>query len=149
MFISAGGNSANVNCIRSVAGSGFNNWVNFKPSNESESFIEFDFGAEFRVELEFYLIHPYKQYHAKIYPRSWQIIGSNDQSKWVLLDEKEDELTLKNNLAEQFYCQNYDRNNKFRYIRFVQSDSWSPSNNMPYYVSISFFELFGDIYRVE
>lgn len=145
--ITAGGNSENVNFIRSIGGSDFKNWINFSPKNENESFIEFDFGIEYRVKLEVYNIQTIKK-HDQIYPKSWKIIGSNDQRNWVIIDEKKDEDALKSKFSEYFCCQNHNENNRFRYIRFVQLASWSQSNTKQFYISILFFELFGKVYKI-
>lgn len=114
--------------------------------SEDDSYIEFDFGAK-KIDLFSYFIrtHAYiaKWYHAK----SWRIVGSNDRDKWQLLDLKIDSEALHGASKESHFICTQSKygniNNRYRYIRYIQTDTWHDNR---YNVYMVYFELYGDIY---
>lgn len=87
------------------------------------------------------------------HPKSWRIEGSNDNRLWTKLDHRLNDEHLRGKYREykeyNFECQEKDysdENSRFRFIRFVQEDSWR--DNHPYCVYLTYFELYGDIFKI-
>lgn len=137
----------------------YSNSKNGPKSNTSieNSYIQFDFGAFFKIELTSYFIRSYGNGpNTSYHPRTWKILGSNDLYSWKLLDSKIDDTHLNDDYASyNFECNTNDCNtndceNKYRYIRYLQLDNYSDNKiypNNPYNILICNFELFGKIYR--
>ena len=130
----------------------FYNYTSGTPSSESDSYIKFDFGPNKKIELSSYFIRsnsysPSSYYH----PKSWRVEGSNDESHWTRLDHRVNDGNLNGRYKQHhFECQENrrgDKNYRYRYIRWIQEDSWY--NNSPYNVYITYFELYGDIFNSE
>lgn len=151
--ISAGGKH-NSRCpltnIRKYDDSYFYNYYGYKPISESDSFIKFDFGSSMKVDLHSYLIRSVAGDPSfSDHPKTWRIEGSNDNTNWKRLDRRVNDPVLNGRLKQHlFTCQERiqeNENRKFRYIRYVQEDSWYQIRE-PYYVSITYFELYGIVY---
>ena len=128
----------------------FYNCYNSTPSSESASFIKFDFGPSKKIDLHSYFIRsngnsPSSHNH----PKSWRVEGSNDNLNWIKLDQRVNDQHLNGSYYQHNFLISSNNhgceNMRFRYIRYVQEDSWF--NNSPYVVFISYFELFGDIFE--
>lgn len=138
-----------VSNLRKYDNSLFANCEDINPPSESYTYITFDFGTSKRIDLHSYLIRsnsnvPFRSPH----PKTWRIEGSNDTSVWTPLDRRENDDIL-NCIFKQhhFVCKlsrNGDASNRYRYIRYVQQDSWWDFH--PYCVFISYFELYGDVF---
>lgn len=109
--------------------------------NENEGWIEFDF-VKRKINLTSYTLrtsgHGRGTYHAK----SWRIVGSNDRNSWELLDQQANNSSLYGKyLQHRFECEN---NHKYyRYIRYVQDDSWL--SNREHNVFLTCVEFFGSL----
>lgn len=126
-------------------------YQNLYVSDKNNCFIEFDFGPSYKVDISSYFIQsnnsdPSKYHH----PKSWKINGSNDRENWTLLDNRSNEDKLNGSLKKfNFICQEGKYGNpdsRFRYIRYIQSDTWFNDNKLKYAIKITYFELYGDIY---
>lgn len=135
----------------------FHNYCsNDKTNKQEDSYILFDFGISNKVILHSYLIRTNcngksAHYHSK----SWKIEGSNDKANWICLDNRINDDNLNDSYKQHLYiCEQSkysDLNEGFRYVRYVQNDSWcdkmDPSQQNPFNIYIIFFEFFGDVYQ--
>ena len=125
----------------------YNYYRCYTPSSENDSFIIFDFGSK-KIDLHSYLIRS-NEYDPSSYhhPKTWRVEGSNDKLKWTKLDRRVDDTNLNGRYKQHnFACQDVRhgiKSSRFRYIRYVQENSWY---NQPYYVCITYFELYGNVY---
>lgn len=128
----------------------FYNSYSKNPTTESESIIKFDFGSSRRVDLYSYFIRSNSFGPNSQHPKSWRIEGSNDDRLWTILDRRLNDEHLRGEYKEHhFECQesrHIDEHRRFRYIRYVQVDSWC--DNYPYCVCLTYFELYGDVYNI-
>lgn len=119
-------------------------------SNRSieQSWIQFDFGIR-KINLESYLIRSNSSGLGESYhPKSWTILGSNDENQWAILDRRVSDLNLNGSLNQcHFICPNLNQNEKYRYIKYVQDDTWSLRSEAynPFNIALSYFELFGNV----
>lgn len=152
--LSAGGDSRSdypLSNIRKYNNDRFYNWGNHKPSSESDSFIMFDFGQTKKIDMHSYFIRSNSNSPSGYsHPKTWRIEGSNDGSSWTKLDRRENDSNLNGQYKQchfvcQFGCYGSE-SNCFRYIKYVQEDSWY--NNCKYVVYITYFELYGDVITV-
>ncbi|KAK8897607.1 hypothetical protein M9Y10_015568 [Tritrichomonas musculus] len=121
----------------------YHNWSLNKPSSESDSWIEIDFMNR-KINLTSYTIRTAGNGTNSCYnPKSWRIVGSNDHDKWTILDHVENNAYLNGNYKQHhFECsQNY---NYYRYIRYIQEDSWN-SSSCKYSFCLTCIEMFGSI----
>lgn len=123
-----------------------NSYYNYsmrEPSRESDSWIEFDFVNE-KVNLTSYTIKTDNDEPNSIWkPKSWRIVGSDNHEKWTVLDHKEN----CNDLNGSYYQHRFECDKKdgfFRYIRYIQEDSWD-SSRCKYAFSLTCFEMFGNL----
>ena len=110
---------------------------------ECDCWIEFDF-VKHKVNLSSYTIGTsiYGSnglYHAK----SWRIVGSNDKSKWDLIDRQINNSSINGKYQQhRFLCENNQQ--FYRYIRYIQDDSWR--SDRPRCIWLTCFEFFGSLY---
>lgn len=129
----------------------FYNYYKTRPSSEKDSYILFDFGNSKKIDLYSYLIRSYGSCPNGYYqPKTWRVEGSNDNLKWDPLDRRVNDPTLNASgpyIQHNFSCQqnNHLKENRYRYIRYVQEDSWHNGN--PYYIFLTYFELYGNVYN--
>ena len=134
----------------------FLNTINFDTHNtKKDGWILFDFGPYRKIDLHSYLIRSSYNYPSSSYhPKTWRIMGSNDNENWKHLDRRLNDDSL-NGLAiiHHFECQNikYGKSvNRYRYIKYMQEDNWCDGKSVqinPYNIHLKFFELYGDIYE--
>ena len=128
----------------------FSNGYGTKPTSESDSIIKFDFGPHKRIDLHSYFIRTSENNTNAYHPKTWRIEGSNDNQSWTKLDRRAYDESLNGKYKEcDFICQfgSYgSKSNLFRYIRYVQEDSWM--SGYQYNVYISYFELFGSVVTI-
>lgn len=124
----------------------FFNYYNYNPQSESDSYIKFDFGST-TIDLSSYFIRSNYCSASHWHPKTWRIEGSNDDSSWVPLDRKVNDQNLNGPYKQHhFVCQvNGNGNGRYRYIRYVQEDSWS--NGHPKNVHLTYFELYGEVFN--
>ncbi|KAK8882980.1 hypothetical protein M9Y10_045627 [Tritrichomonas musculus] len=136
--------------IKSYDNNYFFNYSSNNPTTESESIIKFDFGSSRRVDLYSYFIRSNCCGPSYYHPKSWRIEGSNDDRLWTLLDSRLNDEHLRGGYKEHhFECQenrHLDEHSRFRYIRYVQRDSWL--DQYPYNVYLTYFELYGDVFNI-
>lgn len=127
------------------------------PKSENDSWIEFDFGPHFKVDIISYTIRtnsqgPFQYYHS----RSWKIVGSNDKINWFKLDKRKDDQNLNGAFKQHHFVfqslQYGNIINRYRYVRYIQMDSWcngasTPVN--PFNIYLTYFEFYGDIYIIK
>ncbi|KAK8890760.1 hypothetical protein M9Y10_035545 [Tritrichomonas musculus] len=125
--------------------------------SEDDSWIEFDFGPNNKIDLHSYFIRTNgHEKNAFFHSKTWRIVGyddKNDKSSWIQLDRQVDNASLNGNLESYFVCNEKKfglQNCHFRYVRFIQEDTWgeNPTINK-YNIFIRYFELYGDIYSNE
>lgn len=146
--LSAGGYTWGLERLMKNDNSYFYNYNGGCPSSENDSYIKFDFGSSRKIDLHSYFIRTNENCPSYFHPKTWRIEGSNDNSSWIKLDRQLNNASLNGSYNKHhFVCQDGKFGNKdnwYRYIRYVQEDNWS--NNYPYYVYITYFELYGNIY---
>lgn len=154
---SAGGHNNNnlLNIKNTSFNSYFHNYNNeYKKNKQGDSYIKFDFGSN-KVVLYSYLIYSnigaINQYY---HPKTWKIEGSNDDLNWILIDERENNNLNGPKKEILFRCEKRKYNDStegFRFIRYIQNDSWcdqmDEGYHNPFNIYITFFELFGDVYH--
>ena len=123
-----------------------------QPNSESDTIIKFDFGTNKRIDLHSYLIRTGEDGQNGDHQKTWRIEGSNDGQSWTKLDRRSDNSILNDKYKEcHFICQfgHYgSENNLFRYIRYVQEDSWHSNGSRKYIVDLSYFELYGNVVTI-
>lgn len=142
--ISAGNDQEqNISIIRNPLQKPFCNYNSKerKPTKE-DAFILFDFGEYKKVGLSAYLIMSGTVY----YPRSWRVEGSNDGLNWTDIDKQTNDIELKRHKYAS-HAYEFDESDQYRYIRYFQDESWTPSK--PHWICISFFELYGRVYKYD
>ena len=147
--LSAGGNHRSSYPLSNITVNNDNQFYNFQkesePTSENDAWIEFDYGPVVKVCLQSYLIRsnsnpPNTYYH----PKSWRIMGSNDKKNWEKLDQRINDSNLNGGSKQHNYqCQETGPDKKYRYIRYIQDDSWE--NQSKYKIYIKYFELYGSI----
>lgn len=129
----------------------FNYYIN-NPRSEAESFIKFDFGPSKIIDLYSYFIRSNcSDPSCFAHPKTWRIEGSNDDSNWFTIDRRENNENLNGKFKYcNFECNennHADKKNMYRYIRYIQEDSWDHKNRC-YNIYITYFELYGDIFNI-
>lgn len=117
----------------------FYNYYNGRASS-SEGWIEFDF-INHKVNLTSYVLRNGSS--GSSCPKSWWIVGSDDGRDWDTLSHQVGTNVFqdKNYIIERFEC---TPNSKYyRYIRYIQEDSWS--SGYEYSICLSCVEFFGSI----
>lgn len=76
------------------------------------------------------------------HPKSWKLLGSNDQTNWVDIDEKNDSDALKDKSVVGYFECSKASLKYFKYIRFVQTEEWKNQNEL----DLGRFELYGNIF---
>ena len=107
-------------------------------NKEEDSIIDFDFGSCNAITIHSYVFKPYKKT-----PKTWEIRGSNDRNEWTVIDRQSD---YQNSFDTAFPINSTNKSKRFRYIRYAQLDAFGLPYQK-YYVSISYFEFFGNIYQ--
>ena len=134
--------------IKSYNDSHFYNSYGYLPRSESDSFIKFDFGPLIKIDLYSYFIRSNRGDQSYEHPKTWRIEGSNDDKTWTRLDRQLNNACLRGKYAQHhFICEvniHGHENHRFRYIRYVQEDSWCSKHRFNVY--ITYFELYGDIF---
>lgn len=73
-------------------------------------------------------------------PKSWVLEGSNDNSKWDVIDERKDDSSLKQNMAIKTFTVSSKAKNAYRYVRIRQTGlNWYNR----YYLTFGKFEFYG------
>lgn len=76
--------------------------------------------------------------------KSWRIIGSNDHIHWDILNHQLSRSELRDPLSKYiFEC---EKSNQFyRYIRYIQEETWNNNNTFKYLIHLNCIEFFGSI----
>lgn len=114
--------------------------------NESEGWIQFDFGKR-NIKLTSYTLRS-SQFgqNGEYHPKSWRILGSNDEKEWFLLDKRINDSNLNGKYKQhRFNCIQND-NNYYQFIRYIQDDGWYP--NREYCMLFTCIEFFGSIINI-
>lgn len=113
-------------------------------SLEVNGWFEIDF-CERKINLSSYTLKTASN-SRYTFPKSWKIIASNDKIEWKVLDYQIDVANFKSqNRQQRFICN--ENNDFYRYIRYVQTDSWCGSYK--YNIIFSRIELFGSVYPID
>lgn len=118
----------------------------FHSDNSKDSWICFDF-KNYRVIPTDYTIKSEKRWDKDGYhPKNWVIEGSNDQLKWILLDERKNCSDLKGrSLVHTFKINNSCKSKKFQFIRFRQiGKNWKND----FYFIFDSFEIYGTLIQM-
>lgn len=126
----------------------FYNFHSTLTPSENSNFIDFDFG-ERQVLITSYTIRSNKNNeNGRYHPKSWKICGSNDKTSWEVLDHQLDCPELNGPYKQHhFICEHVK--SKYRYIRYVQEDSFDSARtrtNFKYIIYLTCIEFFGEIY---
>jgi hypothetical protein len=113
--------------------------------NVKDGWFQVDF-KDRRLVMTHYAIHNSVYWvREHDFLKTWTVEGSNDGTKWSVIDSRTNDETLhgKEKVQALFVC-NGDTNHAFRFIRLYQRGvSHDPSN---YHFLISQFEVFGILY---
>lgn len=116
-----------------------------KVYTKKDAWIEFDF-VQSKINVTSYTIRSSE--HApnmNCHPKSWKIIGSNDQNAWDLIDIKQNREEMNGtHICQHFECERKSRMH-YRYIRYVQLENWMPKCIAKYSICLSCMEFFGSI----
>ena len=110
--------------------------------DSSNGWIEFDF-LKRNINITSYTLRTSQCgtngcYHAK----SWRILGSNDRENWEIIDQRVNNPSLNGEYKQcRFECSRSDK--YYRYIRYIQDDSWSSQREHNIYLTC--VEFFGSI----
>jgi hypothetical protein len=103
-----------------------------------QNWVEFDFRSQ-RVLLSAYLIRASNRYIMK----SWDIVGSNDRTKWELIHSVRDADMTKEKHEQVFRCQT--QKGPFQYVRYVQLANCERDQKCQYFIQISAIEFFASL----
>ena len=122
------------------------NYINDgKVYTQKDAWIEFDF-VQSKINITSYTIRSSE--HApnlNCHPKSWKIIGSNNQNTWDLIDIKQNREEMNGpHICQHFECERKSRMH-YRYIRYVQLDDWMTNGIAKYSICLSCMEFFGSI----
>lgn len=110
------------------------------PLKESEGWIEFDFIKQ-KINLTSYTLRTSSDsscYH----PKTWRVLGSNDRTNWDVLNKQANNSSLNGRYNQhRFECE--PNQNYYRYIRYIQDDSWC--SDRQYCIFLTCVEFFGSI----
>lgn len=111
-------------------------------TNESDGWFEIDFNDK-KINLTSYALKTSSS-SSYSFPKSWRIVGSNNKEEWEILSHQINNSDLNGkNKIKRFDC---EENNKFyRFIRFLQDDSWGDSYQ--YNIVLAQIEFFGTILK--
>lgn len=128
--------SDNLNAIIGSA----NTKYGFSASGTEQRFITIDFKSK-KVKLKNNTLRTYAAGVNGGHLKSWKILGSNDNEKWTVLDERANDSSINHNRAyKTFECKNPCE--FFRYIRiYSDKPTWSGS----FYINLTRIELFGNL----
>lgn len=114
------------------------------PISESDSWIDFDFG-ERKINLTSYAILSCSHtIDNGCKAKSWRIIGSNDHDHWDVLNHQLNRSELKDpNSQHIFECEKSSQ--YYRYIRYIQEETWNTNNAYKYLIHYKCIEFFGSI----
>lgn len=97
-----------------------------------ENFIVFNF-VNRKINITGYTIRVPQHIPEIIMPKTWKILGSNDEQKWEVIDMKENNKEINDgNRCVYFECTNTGK--FFKYIKFEQ---------VGYYITLAAIEFFG------
>ena len=158
--LSAGGEKNSNYPIKNIIINDDNNFFNAikfdKKNKESDAWILFDFGSSRKIDLFSYLIRSsYNEPSSSYQPKTWRIMGSNDNQNWKQLDKRLNDENL-NGWGLKYHCrcqsnEHGKSSNRYRYIKYVQEDNWCDGktghDKNPYNIFLKFLELYGDIYE--
>ena len=110
--------------------------------DSSNGWIEIDF-LKRKINITSYTLRSSQNgtnscYHAK----SWRIVGSNDRENWEVVDQQVNNSSLNGKYKQcRFECSRSDK--YYRYIRYIQDDSWYLQREHNIYLTC--VEFFGSI----
>lgn len=120
------------------------NYSSQNPKSENDSWIEFDFGHR-KVNLSSYTIRACcHEISNECKAKSWRIVGSNDHENWDVLDHEINRSEIKEKYSlHRFVCEKSSK--YYRYIRYIQEETWHTNEECKYHLHFSCFEFFGSI----
>lgn len=110
-------------------------------TKQSDGWFEIDFKDK-KINLTSYTLRTsYNGPNDYSHPKSWRIVGSNDRNKWDVLNHQTNNSSLNGMYYQnRFTCENNP--NYYRYIKYIQEDSWC---TYTYNIKLTCIELFGYI----
>ncbi|OHS99020.1 hypothetical protein TRFO_08569 [Tritrichomonas foetus] len=106
--------------------------------DQPNSFVTFDFGEK-KLEMTGYTLKTYNFPKNYNHLKSWQVLGSNDENTWKIIDSRDDNETLNGPLMfHEFEC----HGEPYRYIKIMQK---GPNHNGKNIMIISGIEFFGKL----
>lgn len=80
------------------------------------------------------------------HPKTWKIIGSNDRKNWKVINKQINNNDLNGKYKQhRFECKK--RKGFYRYIRYIQEDSWFSKTEFKYKIKLTCIEFFGSILK--
>lgn len=113
----------------------------FCSDDQPNQYIMFDF-KNHPVVPKSYSIRSSYQRKDLSHLKSWVIEGSNNEIKWIKLDEQKNNSSLNGSNYSHNFSINNPNNQSYRYLKLVQTDlNWRNRN----YLKLNCIEFFGDI----
>lgn len=112
----------------------------FGSGNYENSWICIDF-KEHRIKPTHYTVRSGKNYSNR--PRSWVIECSNDNNRWEILDEENNNTIFNDFLISHTFQINKQDTNEYRYIRM--RNTGYDSNGSSYFLFINSIEFYGEL----
>lgn len=123
----------------------FTNSSSWTMENNRNGYFEIDF-CQFKVQITDYSMATVTNNFLddNIFPKSWEIMGSNDRLNWESLDLRKNDHTLHGHHRKQiFRCKNIS-NESYKFIRLYQRGGNHYSDD-DYRIYITAFELYGTL----
>ena len=108
------------------------------------SWIKYDF-KQYKILLKSYDIR------SCYGPKSFKVEGSNDDSNWSLLDQKNSANDFAHGQNRRNHYDLSNNSNKYRYIRITQGDDggWGDSSGTYHYFYIYNLYFYGCLYEIK
>ena len=114
--------------------------LGFYDDNNHPSWIKFDFNNKKYNVKKYTIQFGYDITQSTTYPQKWLLQGSNDDSSWVTIDNRESETKNHANFEIEQYSSQNDPNTEFRYIRLYLENFWAENT----WISLNAIEFFGE-----
>ena len=79
------------------------------------------------------------------HPKAWEILGSNSRITWNILDTRDNCLDLNEKSVTKHFVCNSPTQQFYQYIRFHQINNWNSDPYCQSIISLSRFELYGEV----
>lgn len=117
-------------------------WDDFWYSqNEVDQWIMFDF-QNVKVGITNYTIKTHRYSTDSTHMRSWDLEGSNDNTNWIVIDQRSTDILNGSSIVQVFMCKPIEQT--FQYIRIRQTEENHRGDNI---LALTNVEFFGHIFE--